>query len=173
LNKETLKNKALTKLTYSDNLLVGFATGVGKSRVGVEAVDIYLNGGRFLWLVPEIPLIKNAKDEFIKWGKEDLIQKGDFVCYASIGNMVTNEYSIIILDEVHNCLSSSRIDSLSKIKTKKRVGLTATINEEEKKTLSKVCTWTEENISLSESIELFKWTKLLFVLFIEAYISFL
>ncbi len=106
--KDFEQKKALglwKKNKFKGSVIAG--TGFGKGRVGCLAIgEILLRyEGRGLFLVPTTQLQDQAKDEFIKWGYEELLDRIDIVCYQSAYKYVGKEYTVTVADEVHIGLS--------------------------------------------------------------------
>ena len=84
-------------------------TGVGKSCAMINMLEnILINNGRFkgvCYSEPEISLKKNIKIEFAKFGKENLLNNTEIMCYKSFPNVV-NKYDFLILDEGHRGMPS-------------------------------------------------------------------
>lgn len=96
------------KGNFCGSIIAG--TGFGKSRCGVLAVDKILssitNGSKSgLVLVPTQQLQTQFKEEFIKWGCEDVLEHIDIICYQSAYKLKDNHYNIVICDEIHLGLS--------------------------------------------------------------------
>ena len=106
--KDAEQKKALNawaKSGYMGSILAG--TGFGKSRCGVLAAAHVLEtyGGRGLVLVPTTQLQDQFKQEFLKWGKEEVLDSLDIICYQSAHKLQGEKYSIVICDEIHLGLS--------------------------------------------------------------------
>lgn len=87
--------------------LVAAATGVGKSKIGVdEASDIYVPGSLCVTVLV-VPTQKlrdeNWRDEFVKWNKENVYDYSvQRMCYASVHKIEGKVIDLLILDEGHN-----------------------------------------------------------------------
>lgn len=89
---------------------LALATGVGKSRCGVLASQ-WLVGfrpdARILILTPTQTIRDGWRDEFKKWGSEDIFTYNvGCECIQTAYKHVDREYDFVICDEVHNYLSS-------------------------------------------------------------------
>lgn len=132
------------------------ATGTGKSKVFIMlCVEILkLNpDARLCLLVPTEKLRDhNWKEEFTKWGHDDIYKKLDRHCYAS-ATKIRKKYDVIGLDEVHN-LTENSAKFLDKNTEARILGMTATPPEEEHKKdlLAKYCPIIYE-YSLHEGID--------------------
>lgn len=111
--------------------LICIATGVGKSKIGVDiAVE-----GSFLGVPTEKLKNKNWKEEFIRWGKEDLYNTLHRECYASMSKIKGNHYPLVILDECQ-FITEKNFEFFKNNTFDKVLMLTATPPDEwEKKTL--------------------------------------
>ena len=99
------------KKGFKGSIVAG--TGFGKSRCGILAIGETLrrnNLGRSnkpagLVLVPTIQLQNQFKEEFIKWGYEDVLDNVEFMCYQSAYKLVGHHYDVVVCDEIHLGLS--------------------------------------------------------------------
>ena len=108
-------------------------TGFGKTRVGVLAVGKmleYYPDDKALVLVPTTQLLDQFKDEFIKWGYEEILDKVDIQCYQSAYKFKNKEYRVVVADEVHLGLSKQHYKFFENNKYDKLLCLTATIPED-------------------------------------------
>lgn len=124
-------------LSYG-NVLVQLPTGYGKTLIAIKNIAKHLDTGKFLFCVPKVDLIANAQKDFIKHGFSHLIERGDFICYASAHNYVGKNYDIIVLDEIHNAVSDLRTSSIEQINAPYVIGLSATIDEETRELLNNI-----------------------------------
>jgi len=131
-------------------------TGFGKSRCGVLAVRHILgSGGRALVLVPTTQLQDQFKQEFIKWGCEDILPRVEILCYQSAHKLENEHYDIVVCDEVHLGLSPVYREFFEKNTYDKLLCMTATLPEEDeyKKLLGELAP-TCYKITLDECVEL-------------------
>ena len=121
--------------------LVLVATGVGKSKIGIDWIKKYLdfcfNGVygtskvkdryNFLIVVPTRELQKNTwKKEFELWGATDIYDKHiTVVCYASLNKYQHENFDVVILDECQNITPNNSAFFDNNI-CKSVIGLTAT-----------------------------------------------
>ncbi len=133
--RNRLQKEACDELFRSGRVIVNWATGAGKSRVAVNAIDRLLdkNKTRILLLVTESVHKANWRKEFI-----DVL--GDFLgastfagitveCYASLPKYAYSEWDLIIADEAHHLRSDNRCEILSTMSSEMVLCLSATINE--------------------------------------------
>lgn len=151
MTREQLQDKSVELVGKYDNVLLEFATGVGKTLAAIKCLDKYCKK-RFLWLVPQTVLIENAQKDFIHHNYESLIEKGDFACYQSLSKFEDREYDLIIKDESHSGTSDLRIEGLQKIKTKKIVALSATISEEVWEKMNTIARFHRFTVTLNDAI---------------------
>lgn len=140
---------------YTGSIIAG--TGFGKSRCGVLAVDhvIKTYGGKGLVLVPTTQLQDQFKEEFKKWGKEDVLDSIDILCYQSAHKLRGKKYSIVICDEVHLGLSPVYRKFFEDNEYERLLCMTATLPEEDEYrellvNLAPIC----YSISLDKCVEL-------------------
>lgn len=87
------------------NSLLALATGVGKSRIGLLAVEYVVQlvkkNPRVLLVVPTEKLRDdNWPDEFRKWKVEKLLKYVRTECYVSINKIQNEKFDLVILDEI-------------------------------------------------------------------------
>jgi len=131
-------------------------TGFGKSRCGVLAVRHILGSGdKALVLVPTTQLQDQFKQEFIKWGCEDILPRVEILCYQSAHKLENEHYDIVVCDEVHLGLSPVYREFFEKNTYDKLLCMTATLPEEDeyKKLLSELAP-TCYKITLDQCVDL-------------------
>lgn len=116
---------------YTGSIIAG--TGFGKSRCGVLAAAYVIKeyGGRGLVLVPTTQLQDQFIEEFKKWGKEDVLDSIDILCYQSAHKLRGKKYSIVICDEVHLGLSPVYRKFFENNEYERLLCMTATLPEED------------------------------------------
>lgn len=82
-------------------VLIELPTGYGKSKIGLD-LCFRDKPDTILLVIPRLPLIDNWKEEFIKWGYEDMLDRVTFSTYAGIHNVAERCYGCVILDEAHH-----------------------------------------------------------------------
>lgn len=130
MTRDSIQEDIVELLRDNTHVLSELCTGLGKTLTAIKAIDRYIEGGRFIWIVPNTVLIQNTKDDFIKHGFGNLIGQGDFICYPSLSKYVNNNYKICIKDESHWATSDKRLASLNQIKSERWLALSATIAPE-------------------------------------------
>lgn len=118
----------------SNYILAELPTSFGKSKIALEwlcnntpssASDFHI-----LIVVPRLVLINNWKDEFIKWGHENYLDKVEFVTYVSFPKK-QGKWDIVIFDEVHHLSERCReAINLNSINIVKAIMLSATVKKE-------------------------------------------
>lgn len=136
--EEALANKVRIQLegnkAWLDNFCIGtycWATGVGKSKGGLDAIEYirheYLQhdiGIPLVLLVTPTEVMRDVEwpSEFEKWNVP--AEHIKFICYASLAKEDLTKYDLIIYDECHR-LTLPNLRKLEQLKTA-RLGLTAT-----------------------------------------------
>tara|TARA_R110002012_G_scaffold1863_2_gene8966 strand:+ start:2563 stop:3783 length:1221 start_codon:yes stop_codon:yes gene_type:complete len=137
--RKALNNWAING--FEGSIIAG--TGFGKSRCGVIAVGetikrltkynelgeriVHITG---LVLVPTTQLKDQFREEFIKWGYENVLDTVDIVCYQSAYKMIGKHYDIVICDEVHLGLSKEYRKFFDNNEFERLLCMTATLPEE-------------------------------------------
>ena len=136
--KSRLQNEMSDYLNEGGNLALQWATGVGKSRVAVNAVmnlfDQYKEDFTVLIVVAENAHKDNWKEEFRK-GLDPLVYDWimphvQIICYASLKNRRGTKWDLIVFDEAHHLQSDIRKDILQSLNSPKVLALSATLNED-------------------------------------------
>ena len=132
MTRDELQREAVNCLLKDSNLILQWATGVGKSRVAIKALQ-ELPESKVLLVVAEIAHKKNWEREF----KENLTEEEFnrlFVpmtveCYASLKNYRDTKWDLIIFDEGHHLGSDLRLDILQSLTSKRVLVLSATLSD--------------------------------------------
>lgn len=157
MTREEVQKKALLLSKDNPYIILQYATGVGKSCAMINILEnILINNPdlKGLLLEPEIALKKNIKIEFAKFGKENLLNNTEIMCYMSFPDVV-NQYDFLILDEGHRCLSELRQDALNNQNPKFVIILSATLSSYQIKTFEKLfnCDFLVHKVTLKKAIE--------------------
>lgn len=129
-SKDEVQEEAKKVLSlYNNTGLIAMATGTGKSKIAVDKIaeiEALKPELKALVVVPTEKLRdENWKNEFVKWGKEELWAKVRRSCYASVSKISQETFDIVILDECHNItLKNSEFFQNNTVKAV--IGLTAT-----------------------------------------------
>jgi superfamily II DNA or RNA helicase len=130
MTREEIYTQCVEKIDKTNCLLLEAATGMGKSKISIDLVNYIIKRDKIK--VPKILILvakrvhkQTWRDEIEKWGGmgNALIR---MECYESLHKCSEN-WDIILLDEVHHVGSPTRMEILSKISYKYMIGLSATI----------------------------------------------
>ena len=127
MTRESLQKSVILSSDNSKNILLAWATSVGKTRAAIGIQDRHKPVITLL-AVAEIAHIENWKEEYKKWGKQSLLYHTEIFCHASLKHYANREVDLLIIDEGHH-MSVLRMDILSTIKAKRVIVLTATISD--------------------------------------------
>mgnify|MGYP004643222039 FL=1 len=136
--KSRLQNEMSDYLNEGGNLALQWATGVGKSRVAVNAVmdlfDQYGEEFRALIVVAEDAHKDNWKEEF-RQGLNPLVYDWimphvHIICYASLKNWRGTKWDLIVFDEAHHLQSDTRKDILQSLNSPRVLAMSATLKED-------------------------------------------
>lgn len=113
----------------SFNNILSWGTGVGKSLTAIK-IQEDMGSKKTYICVAEITHIDNWRQEYIKYGKEELLKTTTIFCYDSLSKYSDTEIDLLINDECHH-ISDLRADYLSTITPKKVINLSATLKPDE------------------------------------------
>ena len=126
INREQILREVLA---LNDKFLcLELATGVGKSRLAIEYMAKF-NPASILIVIPRLVLIDNFKEEFIKWGKQDYMDKLTFVTYVSFPKLDVSQFDFVIFDESHH-ISQRCFTHLEESSMKRAIFLSATLSNQ-------------------------------------------
>lgn len=126
VNRDKVRNKILS--IKSSNILAQLPTSFGKSKIGID-LAIKSKPSNILIVIPRLVLIKNWKDEFIKWGYKEFLNIVSFSTYVGLNKQVGSKWDCIIFDEVHH-LSERCAEFLNTMSIKQSIMLSATVNKD-------------------------------------------
>ena len=131
-NRDLLQKEAYQNWTGNSTIVL--PTGVGKTKIGVMSAK---DEEKVLIVVPKVNLKDQWKREFVKWG----VTTEPTVVTRNSAKNVAEEFDLCILDEIHGLCTTVYSKLFSTLKCKKKLGLTATVPEEQKKLeiLNKYC----------------------------------
>ena len=119
--KQQLQTDGLRNLARDRRVILGWATGCGKSKMVIDLInhntDPLVRGrliSKALFVVGETAHINNWKAEFEKWKLRDNV-KVDICCYNSIGKYSRNSYDVIVLDEAHHAFTEKKVPFLREL----------------------------------------------------------
>lgn len=129
MGRDILSKQVLERFETSKNVILSWATGVGKSYMSIQLQKSLGNPKTYI-CVAEITHIDNWKEEYKKHNCEYLLTNTTIFCYHSLSKYADTEIDLLILDEIHH-LTEARKYYLSTINYKKMIGLSATITFDE------------------------------------------
>lgn len=157
--REEAVTKAVEMSRAAKNILLQWATGVGKSKAAIEIIRDFGEENKYfptvLLIVAETAHKDNWYKEFEKWDALDIWQDVIVDCYASLKNhRNANNYDILVLDEGHHSGSEIRLDILRTIQTKQVIVLSATLKQDILEALEDIFgSFKTFNINLTNAIE--------------------
>ena len=114
------------------SILAELPTSAGKSRVAIEFINERGLKGNILIVVPRLILFDNWKDEFVKWGYQDILKQVTFTTYISLAKHSDKHYDLVIYDECHH-LSERAREAIDYIDSEYNILLSATVKKSLKK----------------------------------------
>lgn len=148
--KTEIQDLALEKFESNPFIILEWSTGIGKSLAAIKMIEKSKESWNIV--LAETNHETNWINEFKKHGKENLLERITFFCYASLHKHLSDDN--YILDELHHGFSELRQQHIKEINFKKFIGLSATLSKKQKdiiKELFPKCTTFK--ISISEAIE--------------------
>ena len=137
LSRNDLQTEALHTLAQHRRLILNWGTGVGKSRVAVNAMDYILAkhpDSRFLLVVQETNHKLNWRIEFRdakgERRAEEILSHTEVECYASLDKYRGTSWTLIVFDEGHHLRSDLKQDIISTMKADRVLLLSATLNDQ-------------------------------------------
>lgn len=131
MTREEVYSKCEKALEKSNFLLLEAATGLGKTKCGIDLVN-HLVKTEFkgkktsmLLLVAKIVHKQTWQAEFDKWGGIN-VDNLTIECYESLKKYEGEHFDIILMDECHH-LSDKRLESLDTLYSYYIIGLSATV----------------------------------------------
>ena len=128
LKLSKLSSEAL--LNYG-NIAVQAATGVGKSKIALDAIDYvskkeHIQRPRLLFVVAERGHIKNWINEMNKW---KFTKTCSILCYASLKKVANTNWDFVIFDEAHHLNTDLKREIFESIVTPHTIFLSATLKD--------------------------------------------
>lgn len=98
--RDKLQQEALIEACRFRRSGLNLSVGFGKTKIGL----MYLEraGGNTLIVVPKLDIIKSWKDDAVKFGLEDVVDRCTFTTYLSLHKYSPKDYQNLILEEAHN-----------------------------------------------------------------------
>lgn len=139
MTREDIQKEALETAVASDNMLLEWCTGLGKSRAAIRIAEQWLGKGfgEVMLFVGEEAHKRNWEREIAKWGEG--MEHIAIECYASIRKYEGRRFDVLILDEVHHAGTEIRKGYLEKIGFSHLVALSATVDPEMRNYLVSLC----------------------------------
>lgn len=151
MTRDEIRNDIL-KLN-AKSILAELPTSAGKSRVAIEFINEKGLKGNILIVVPRLILFDNWKDEFVKWGYEDILKQVTFTTYISLAKHCDKHYDLVIFDECHH-LSERAREAVDYIDSEYNILLSATVKKPLKKEIKLLFPGIEcYKVSLKEAID--------------------
>lgn len=152
ITRNEVQQKSVEIINTHNNLILRWGTGVGKSLAFIKMQES-LNPRKVYIVVAETAHIDNWKNDYIKHGKQNLLDNVEIFCYASLKKYINTEVDMICLDEGHHITSNLRMEHLKSIKTNKIVLLSATLKLKQKELLdSTFGNFKEHVVTLKQAI---------------------
>ena len=134
--RQELQDKALETLRTERRLILNWGTGVGKSRVAINAMNVILNSvpeARFLLMVQETAHKQNWINEMIEAVGMDrtgfILTHTTIDCYASLKKHEKTQWDLIVFDEGHHLRSPIRQNIIKSMQASRVLILTATASD--------------------------------------------
>jgi len=109
MTKNEVQLEALQATDGKQKCSVVLGTGVGKTLVGLTHIEKNTTSlMRCLIVAPKKSIFQSWKDDAVKFGKEDLLDRMTFTTYLSLNKQNPNDYDAVYLDEMHSLLDSHR-----------------------------------------------------------------
>ena len=133
MNREEIDALAKNILLEHKNILFQWATGCGKTKQAIQAIDLLDKNktNRILIVIAEKAHRKNWTEEFKKWNNnilDNLNYDITMVCYDSLHHHQNEHFDVVIFDESHHLGTDIRLDILRNVISDKFILLSATMN---------------------------------------------
>jgi superfamily II DNA or RNA helicase len=110
MNKDDIQFEALAKTDNIHRCTLALATGVGKTKVGLNHINRNTSPlNKVLVVAPKKSIFVSWIDDAGKFDMANLLGRIVFTTYLSINKHDPNDYDIVYLDEVHSLLDSHRL----------------------------------------------------------------
>ena len=103
--RNELINNVLSSIPENKNILLEWATGLGKTKCAMELmkkISYEIPKGqefKILLLVNEIAHKDNWYKEFVKWNLDYYLRYVEIDCYASLKNHKNKQFDLVIMDK--------------------------------------------------------------------------
>lgn len=102
ITRDLLQHQALKEAMQFKKSGLQLATGTGKTKIGLDYINILPDTYKVLVVAPKIDIFKSWIDDAKKFEVEELLDRITFSTYLSITKHNPEEYDIVILDEAHS-----------------------------------------------------------------------
>lgn len=151
MNREEIIN--YVRGLKSNNILLEFATGTGKTISSIERIRHIKDNAEILVVVPRLFIIDSWKIELKKFHYEYLLSQITFITYNSLEKAVGKHFDFVVYDEAHH-LTTRCCNIVPKIKADNNILLSATIDKYIKKRINAIFPKLEcTEITLDNAIE--------------------
>lgn len=134
--REKLQAEALETLRTKRRLILNWGTGVGKSRVAINAMNDIVSckqNAKFLLMVQETPHKQNWINEMIEAvgmnRTGEILTHTTIDCYASLKKHEDTQWDLIVFDEGHHLRSPLRQSIIKSMQASRVLVLTATASD--------------------------------------------
>jgi superfamily II DNA or RNA helicase len=109
MNRQEIQRDALLAVEGKRACSLVLATGVGKTLVGLTHMQQNSTPlMKCLVVAPKKAIFQSWKDDAVKFGMEELLDRIVFTTYLSLNKHKPGDYNIVYLDEMHSLLDSHR-----------------------------------------------------------------
>lgn len=109
MNKNEIQREALEATDGKRACSIVLATGVGKTLVGLTHIERNTTPlMKVLVVAPKKAIFQSWKDDAVKFGMEELLDRIVFTTYLSLNKHKPTDYDVVYLDEMHSLLDSHR-----------------------------------------------------------------
>lgn len=146
MDRIKLQQQAKEAIETNHATLLEYGTGVGKTKIALEAC----NGLNTLIVYKQLPHYRNWIEEIKKWNIDD--RRFTFTTYNSLKNYENNQFDFLIFDEAH-AITPLKLKSIKTIDATKIIYLSATVEYEKKALLKEIGKFKTCRFSLNDAIE--------------------
>lgn len=110
MTRDEIQQEALEAVKGKHRCSVVLGTGVGKTLVGLNHIEQNTTPlMKILVAAPKKSIFQSWKDDAVKFGKENLLERIVFTTYISLSKKDPGDYDVLYLDEMHSLLDSHRL----------------------------------------------------------------
>jgi len=124
ITRDLIQHQALKEAMQFKRSGLQLATGAGKTKVGLDYINVLPNTHKVLVVAPKVDIFKSWIDDAKKFEVEELLDRITFSTYLSLTKHNPEEYDILILDEAHS-LKATALPFLTRYRGR-ILGLTGT-----------------------------------------------